>query len=154
MPEIPPSPSVPPLLDPTAIEARLNALAGMSNNSSEPEEFETPELQEQFLADTSLSYLASRSRIPGDEGRHFETLIEYHRVELEPNQTRTILHLGFRPDFALAPSVEATLIDASGRTRITSSSIFGARIEVTISNPQSEPTTICIETISTNCPNE
>ena len=154
MSEFPPSPSIPPLLDPSAIETRLNALTGMSNTNSEPQEIEIPELQEQFLADTSLSYLASRSKIPGDEGNYFEALVEYHRIEFEPNQTRAILHLGFRPDFSLAPSIEATLIDASGRVRVTSSSIFGARIEVTISSPHAEPTTICIETIATNCPYE
>ena len=154
MPELTPSPSVPPLLDPTTIEARLNALTGHSDTNSDPREVEALELQDQFLADSSLSYLGSRSKIIGTDGEPCETLIEYHRIELEPQQTRAILHLRFRTDFSLAPSVEVTLIDASGRTRVTGTTIFGSRIEITLAEPRSESTTISIETICTNCSNE
>jgi len=144
----------PPVFDPVAIEARLNALAGNPDVESDREEVETPELQDQFLSDSSLNYLGSRSTTLGDDGESFDTLVEYRRIKFQPNQTRAILHLGFRPDFSIAPSVEATLIEAVGRVRITSSNIFGARIEITLSKPPTELATICLETICTNCPSE
>lgn len=143
---------VPPYYDPIAIEARLNALTGMSADVPEPEETGAPELLDQFLANTSLGYLGSRTITSCD--LQIETLIEYHRIDLQPNQTRTILHLSFRPDFVLPPSVEATLVDASGRVRVTHSTVFGARVEITTSKPQTEPTCICVETVCTSCPNE
>ena len=143
-----------PPFDAASSEARLNALAGMAEVDSSADEVETPELQDQFLADTSLNYLGSRSTAVGDDGEPFDTLVEYHRIDFQANQTRAILHLRFRPDFSLAPAVEATLIDTSGRVRVTSSTIFGARIEITLSNSSPKPTAVCIETICTNCPNE
>jgi len=154
-PKMSTSPSTqPPPFDAASIEARLNALAGMSDVESTENEVEAPELQDQFLADDSLNYLGSRSTAIGDDGEPFDTLVEYHRVNFQAKQTRAILHLRFRPDFSLAPSVEATLIDTSGRVRITSSTIFGARIEITLSDSSPKPTAICIESICTNCTNE
>ena len=127
------STSPPTLFDPVAIEARLNALAGMCNDDVDADQAtDVPDLQEQFLADETLRYLGSRSTSPGLNDEEFHTVVEYHRIPVEPNQTRVILHLGFCPDFPLVPKVDVTLIDAVGRVRVTQKSHFGTRIEITL----------------------
>jgi hypothetical protein len=133
--------------DPAAIEARLNALVG--NNDGEPKDVhsEAPDLEQQFLADPSLTWLGSRSQ-HGDQ----QVVIEYHRMPAMPNQTRLVLHLRFQPDLPTAPHVEANLIDIAGRTRITNCTAFGARIEITLARPNPESSSVCLEAICSSEP--
>jgi len=109
-------------------------------------------LQEQFLADETLEFLGSRSSSFGLNDEEFHTVVEYHRLAVEPNQKRVILHLGFRPDFPLAPKVDVTLVDAVGRVRVTQNSHFGARIEITLSEKQPTHSKICVEATCTTQP--
>ncbi|QEG23937.1 hypothetical protein [Mariniblastus fucicola] len=147
--------SDPDFYDPQAIEARLNALAGIGDEAPILDQPETPELQDQFLADTTLTYLGSRTTSRGENGQDIDALIEYHRLEVLPNQSRIILHLVFRPDFETAPTIDVNLVDVSGRTRITQCSRFGARIEITLSQRQSSASIICVEALcSTLASNE
>lgn len=154
MSELSASSTPPPIIfDPSAIEARLNALAGIDDsNLASSETAETPDLLEQFLADETLDFLGSRTSIPGLNDEEFHTTVEYHRLAVEPNQTRLILHLGFRPDFPLVPKVDVTLIDAIARVRVTQNSHFGARIEITLSEQKPTQSKICVEAICTTQP--
>ena len=133
--------------DPAAIEARLNALVGDSSSATEETISDAPDLEQQFLSDTSLTWMGSRSQ-HGDQ----LAIIEYHRIEVLPNQTRVVLHLGFRPDLPNAPSVEVNLIDIEGRTRITNCTTFGARIEITLMRPNPDSSIVCVEAICTTDP--
>ena len=136
--------------DPQVIEARLNALVG---NVTQTDEIDTPDLLQQFLADPTLNWLGSRSVNESEEAGIQHSIIEYHRVPTLANQTRVVLHLSFRPDLPVPPKVEANLIDSDGRTRVTHCTTFGARIEITLSQSESIPSTVCVEAICTTAQN-
>ena len=131
-----------------ALEARLNLL-GAGSETESAIEIESPSLLEQFMADSSLNFLGSRTASTNEEDQLTETVIEYHRIPFAPGQTRAILHLSFQPDLPEVPSVEVNLIDADGRTRITQNTKFGTRVEVSLLTRDSNPSTICVEAICT-----
>lgn len=134
--------------DPQVIEARLNALVG---NVAQTDEIETPDLLQQFLADSTLNCLSSSSIIDCESGTQ-HLITEYHRVPTMPNQSRVVLHLSFRPDLPVPPTVEANLIDAEGRTRVTHRTTFGARVEITLMQSNLDASTVCVEAICTTDP--
>jgi hypothetical protein len=130
------------------LEARLNSLGGES--ATEPAaESETPTLLEQFMSHPTLNFLGSRSTDINQESQQTETVVQYHRISFAANQTRQILHLSFQPDLAKAPSVEVNLIDADGRTRITQSTPFGVRVEISLLSGCSTASSVCVEAICT-----
>lgn len=133
--------------DPAAIEARLNALVGDSGVDSEDPNLDAPDLEQQFLANESLTWLGSRSQ-DGDQ----HAIIEYHRIPVKPNQTRVVQHLRFQPDLPTTPTIEINLIDSAGRTRITNCTSFGARIEITLLRPNPAASNVCLEAICTTEP--
>lgn len=132
------------------LEARLNAIADEPAIASEVEghdEREQASLLEQFLADPDLQTLTSRSVSATENGDDSEVHMQYSRLTFAADQTRNILHLSFCPDLPATPDIEATLIDAAGRIRITHRTHFGVRLEISLAQPIAEPTVVCVETI-------
>ncbi len=130
------------------LEARLNSL-GVEPETEPVGGVESVTLLEQFMSDSSPKFLGSRTSHLSEDNEQTETVVEYHRISVDPNQTRAILHLSFQPDLQQAPSVQVNLIDADGRTRVTQCSKFGVRIEISLLTRKSTPSTVCTEVICT-----
>lgn len=133
-------------IDLGALEARLNSL-GKESPPTDLEQPETVSLLEQFLADDSLSYLGSRTGTAMEDGPATETFVQYYRSKIAADQTRFVVHLAFQPDLKGNPNIDANLMDIAGRARITHSTKFGARIEISLAQALSESATVCVEAI-------
>ena len=137
------------LFDPASIEARLNALTGPPTDDLADDVNREPDLQQQLLADESLTFLESRS-VDTDEEGHTETLLQLYRVSVLPHQSRLVVHASFRPDLRGLPHIEASVIDRQARVRVTRVEIFGTRIEISLTNPLPVPSNVCLEIIATS----
>jgi hypothetical protein len=126
------------------LEARLNAIGG-EPESNPADEIEPVSLMEQFLVDREMERLSSRSSQQNENGDTTETIIEYRRIKLETNQTRSVMHLSFQPDLQSVPTVDANLVDAVGRIRVTHCNTFGARLELSVDPSSLIDSTVCVE---------
>ncbi len=136
-----------------ALEARLNSLG--TSAEIDPDAAvgaDCPTLLEQFMSDPTLKFLGSRTMETDEENFAQETIVQCHRISVEPYQTRVILHLSFTPDLPTVPSVEINLIDSDGRTRVTQNSKFGTRVEISLLNGNPAPANICVEAVCTTVP--
>ena len=74
-----------------------------------------------------------------------ERLAAVFRCDFQPDQSRYIVNIPIHPPLISVPEVEAVVLNASARTRVTNCEKFGVRIEVVCNEPSDEPKQLFLE---------
>jgi hypothetical protein len=113
-------------------------------DESEAEALDIETILSQLLADPSLVQYQTRH-----QQDLIDSIVSYFRCHWSAGQQRYILHVPFYPHFSEIPQVAATIFDDSvGRVRVTDRQKFGARIEVLLEHPVSQPQQVLVEVLA------
>ncbi len=123
-------------------ETNFEHLLGVQDDES----FADPELiLQQVLENPSLIQHVTRTL---EAGR--QTVAGYFRVEFEPDQQRSVLHIPFAPPLKIVPQVDAHVTDHQDvRVRVTDCQRFGVRVEVILDQASHSRQKILVEIIAT-----
>ena len=122
----------------TNFEDRL----GIQNDES----FVDPEMiLQQVLENQDLVQHVTRTQEAG-----VGTIVGYFRIEFEPGQQRSVLHIPFAPPLKIVPQVDAHVTDHDNvRVRVTDCQKFGVRTEVILDQASQSHQKILVEVIAT-----
>lgn len=123
-------------------ETNFEELLGAENEAS----FLDPELiLQQVLENRDLVQHVTRTRDAG-----IETIVGYFRVEFEPGQQRSVLHVPFAPPLKIVPQVDAHVTDHENvRVRVTDCQKFGVRTEVILEQASKSHQKLLVEIVAT-----
>ena len=123
-------------------ENNLENLLGTQNDES----FVDPELiLQQVLENRDLVQHVTRTQESG-----VETIVGYFRIEFEPGQQRSVLHVPFAPPLKIVPKVDAHVTDHDNvRVRVTDCQKFGVRTEVILDQALQSHQKILVEISAT-----
>ena len=123
-------------------ETNFEEQLGIPNDES----FVDPELiLQQVLENQDLVQHVTRTQESG-----VNTIVGYFRIEFEPGQQRSVLHVPFAPPLKIVPQVDAHVTDHENvRVRVTDCQKFGIRTEIILDQASQSHQKILVEVIAT-----
>lgn len=123
-------------------ETNFEELLGAQDDES----FVDPEMiLQQVLENQDLVQHVTRTSESG-----VDTIVGYFRIEFEPGQQRSVLHVPFAPPLKIVPQVDAHVTDHENvRVRVTDCQKFGVRTELILDQPSQSHLKILVEVVAT-----